>query len=209
MFFANNYVPAPYPGDLVKLPGLAQTFELLGTHGKDGFYSGAVAKSLVNVVQRNGGFLSLEDLKEHTSQESLPISCTFRNLTIWEHGPNGQGIVALMALKMLQIMEALQRIPIFGTWSPNSALYIHSMVECLKLAFADAKWYVSDPDVVDVPRMLSDEYLAERVALIDLKNASSNTKHGLPYGKSDTVLFCVVDKDAPLSTLFTLDLEVE
>jgi len=119
---------APKPGEIMKIPTLANTFRCVGKHGKKGFYEGSVAKALVKVVRDLGGHLTLEDLQNHSqkgSEEPEAISLTYTGqgvneahggITLWEHPPNGQGIVALMALGLLQEFEKTGKI---NRWSPE------------------------------------------------------------------------------------------
>ncbi|KAK6950645.1 hypothetical protein Daesc_007169 [Daldinia eschscholtzii] len=219
---AQNGVRAPRAGEIMKNPNLAQTFRALATEGKKGFYAGRVASELVKVVQDLGGYLELDDLTHHleTGTEPVePISLKFRGqnvkellkdkivgggegqdvgLELWEHPPNGQGIVALMALGIIQELEAAGKIP---TWSPadfNTAPYLHAIIEALRIAFADASWFVTDPNVTKVPTpgLISQPYLAERAALFNPDKASQVIDHGSPaLQSSDTVYFAVSDSE--------------
>ncbi|KAJ3326244.1 hypothetical protein HDV06_000120 [Boothiomyces sp. JEL0866] len=188
---------APIEGDLVRLPGLAKTFETLAEHGKAGFYSGEIAKAIVETVQANGGLLTLDDLAKHQNIVDESIYAPFRNLIVHEHGPNGQGIVALMVLQILESLEVEGKISPLETIKHNSADYIHIIVEALKLAFADAQWYVTDPEKYNVPTkgLLSQNYLTERSHMIDLKNVLKEYKHGQPPSSGNTVYFSVVDEE--------------
>ncbi|OTB01200.1 hypothetical protein M426DRAFT_323708 [Hypoxylon sp. CI-4A] len=217
---AKDGVRAPRAGEIMKNPALAQTFRALATEGKKGFYSGRIASELVKVVQDLGGHLELEDLTHHleTGSEPVePISLKFRGqnvsellkdkvlgegqdvgLELWEHPPNGQGIVALIALGILQELEAAGKIPTWGPDDFNTAPYLHAIIEALRLAFADAAWYVTDPNVTKVPskELISQPYLAERAKLFDASKAAVDVQHGSPaLQSSDTVYFAVSDKD--------------
>ncbi|KAI0383318.1 gamma-glutamyltranspeptidase [Hypomontagnella monticulosa] len=219
---AQNGVRAPRAGEIMKNPTLAKTFRALATEGKKGFYSGRIASELVKVVQDLGGLLELEDLAHHMETGSEPveaISLKFRGqnvadlfkdtilggaegkdvgVELWEHPPNGQGIVALMALGIIQELEAAGKIP---TWSPadfNTAPYLHAIIESLRIAFADASWFVTDPNVTNVPSaaMISQPYLADRAKLFDAAKASVQVDHGSPaLQSSDTVYFAVSDSE--------------
>src|SRR4051794_6137026 len=105
---APDGVRAPRAGDIIKLPNLARTFRTLAAEGKKGFYSGRIAEEMVRVVRDRGGLLELDDLQHHleTGSEPVdPISLQFRGqgaasapgggggIELWEHPPNGQGIV--------------------------------------------------------------------------------------------------------------------
>ncbi|KAI5858247.1 gamma-glutamyltranspeptidase [Durotheca rogersii] len=218
---------APRAGEIMKNPTLARTFRTLAAEGKKGFYAGRVAEELVKVVRDLGGLLELDDLAHHLATGSEPvdaISLQFRGqnvaqlfkdtvlrdggaggdekldlgIELWEHPPNGQGIVALLALGILEALEAAGRIP---TWTPadfNTAPYLHAVIEALRIAFADASWFVADPNVEAVPsaELLSREYLAQRAALFDPGHAAAlgTLPHGSPaLRSSDTVYLAVAD----------------
>ncbi|KAB8236130.1 gamma-glutamyltransferase family protein [Aspergillus alliaceus] len=210
---------APLPGEILKNPTLAQTFRSLAANGKKGFYEGRVAEEIVKVVQDLGGYLTLDDLKYHAetgTQETEAISLKFsgqsiaekqaegtdsevnQGVEIWEHPPNGQGIVALMALGILEELEKLGKIPKFTEAQHNSAVYLHAIIESLRIAFADASWWVTDPDVEKVPssELISQPYLAERAKLFNAERATDIIDHGSPaHNHCDTVYFAVTDKE--------------
>lgn len=215
---AKDGVRSPLPGDLFRNPTLAQTFRSLAKEGKKGFYQGRIAEEIVKVVQDLGGYLSLDDLNRHAetgSQETEAISLKFtgqsivdnqtpgthgeeknQGVEIWEHPPNGQGIVALMALGILEELERTGKIPRFTEEQHNSTEYLHAMIESLRIAFADASWWVTDPDVEKVPsqQLISQPYLAERAKLFNPAQASSVLDHGSPaHNHSDTVYFAITD----------------
>ena len=75
---------------------------MLAAEGKKGFYEGDIAKSIVNANNTEGGCLTLEDMKKHTSSFDEPISTVYRGIKIWEMPPNGQGLVALLGLNILE-----------------------------------------------------------------------------------------------------------
>lgn len=127
-----------------------------------------------------------------------------RGLEVWEHPPNGQGIIALLALGILQALEESGKIPTFTPEDFNTAPYLHAIIESLRLAFSDGSWYVADPKAVHVPvkDLLSAEYIAKRAELFDPERALSGPiLHGDPttafvspaLQSSDTVYFSVVD----------------
>ncbi len=221
---APDGVRAPRAGEIMRNPTLARTFRAVAAEGKRGFYAGRVAEELVKVVRDLGGHLELGDLTHHleTGSEPVePISLKLRGLGVaerlrdsivspdgeaggdpdiglelWEHPPNGQGIVALMALGIVQELERADRIPRFGPADFNTAPYLHAIVEALRLAFADASWFVADPNVEEVPTasLVSEAYLAERARLFSPERASGVPAHGSPaLRSSDTVYFAASD----------------
>lgn len=208
---------APRPGEIMKNPTLAQTFRTLAKEGKKGFYTGRIAEEIIKVTSDLGGHLTMEDLQHHMevgTETTEAISLKFRahdvakthgahmqdssseGVELWEHPPNGQGIVALMALGIIEELEKTGKIPKFGPEDHNSAPYLHVVVEALRIAFADANWWVADPNVEKVPtqQMISREYLAERAKLFNPSKASPPPAHGSPaWSSSDTVYFAASD----------------
>lgn len=77
---------APRPGEIMRFPDLAETFKLLASEGKDGFYKGRVAEAIVELVKSGGGAMELADLANHRSTFVDPISYTYQkgDVTIWE-----------------------------------------------------------------------------------------------------------------------------
>ncbi|KAI8828880.1 gamma-glutamyltranspeptidase [Chytriomyces cf. hyalinus JEL632] len=182
----------PRAGELMKMPNYAKTMLSLAEHGKAGFYEGPVAEAIVSTLRELGSVIALEDLKRHASTAVEPICIEYDGaLKLYECPPNGQGITALIALG---ILEALQKETStdFIEKGLNSVEYLHTLIESMRLAFADSQHYVTDPDVVHVPvkELLSKNYLSRRAKLVDTDRASVAVKNS-----SDTVYFSVVDKD--------------
>jgi len=179
----------PKPGEIFRNPGLARTFDAIARGGKQAFYQGEIAEAIVSVIKEAGGCMSVDDLASHTSAWEDPISVTYRGLRVYECPPNGQGITALIALNILEGFDLASRVSL-------SLERLHLMIEAMRLAFADSRWYVTDPAFSKVPvqELLSKEYANERRKLIDLKRATINPKRGTPVSSSDTVYLSVVDK---------------
>jgi len=179
---------APHPGEIFRNPGLARTFQKVAEGGQQAFYQGEIAEAIVAVVQSAGGCLSLADLAAHHSAWEQPIHTIYRQVRIWECPPNGQGLATLLALNILEGFE-------LAAMSPLSAQRMHLEIEAMRLAFADARWYVADPRFHPVPleALLSKEYAAERRRLLNPKRATIDQRHGTPLIASDTVYLSVVD----------------
>ncbi len=180
---------APKAGEIFRNPGLARTFKVMAERGAVGFYQGPVAESIVSVLKEAGGCMSMNDLASHVSTWEEPISVTYRGLRVYECPPNGQGITALIALNLLEGFD----IPSLETLSAEK---MHLMIEAMRLAFADASWYVADPKFSNVPvkELLSKEYANERRKLINTQRATLDISRGTPVASSDTVYLSVVDK---------------
>ena len=179
----------PLPGEIFRNPGLARTFRKVAEGGKATYYLGEIAESIAAVVQQAGGCLSTADLAHHTSTWETPISVTYRGARVYECPPNGQGLAALLALNLLEGFE-------LGSLDALSADRLHLEIEAMRLAFADARWYVADPRFSDLPvaQLLSKQYADERRKRIDPRRATMDQQRGVPVASSDTVYFSVVDR---------------
>eukprot|EP00079_Xenopus_tropicalis_P016032 XP_004914421.1 PREDICTED: putative gamma-glutamyltransferase YwrD isoform X1 [Xenopus tropicalis] len=180
---------APQHGQLFRNPSLANTFKVLSEMGKKGFYEGRIAEAVVQIVKKNGGVMQLDDLASHATEKVQPIYATYKGIKVWELPPNGQGIIALMALNMLESFH-------LKDMGHNSTDYLHILTEVLKLSALDGSWYCTDPAYTSVPvgQLLSKSYAERRAKLINLQRASEDNTHGNPYETgSDTVYFSVVD----------------
>ena len=180
---------APNLGETMRNPDLARTFELVAAEGLQAFYAGATAESIVATVQAHNGFLTLEDLESHTTQETTPVSTKYRGMEIFEHPPNGQGFAALI---MLNLMEQFE----FSEYAPLSAERYHMMIEAKKLAYADLHQHNADPSFYDAPmeRLLSKDYARERSKLISKRFSMTEYESGLPVC-GDTVYLATADGD--------------
>lgn len=178
---------APRPGEIFRLPALAQTFRQVATNGRDTFYKGEIAQAIVDFSNRNGGFLAKEDFESHTSTWVEPISINYRGYRVYECPPNGQGLAALLALNIATGFDLPGK-------APDSTEYLHILIEAMRLGFADAFTYVADPEHADIPlaALLSEAYAAERRAMIKPNQALSEVPAGRPAGE-DTVYLTVVD----------------
>ena len=160
---------APRAGEVFANPDLARTFRALAGGGKAAFYGdGArIAEAVVACVRGAGGLLSAEDLIAHKSTFDTPIRVRYRGkVDVWEMPPNGQGITALIALNLLERFDVRALAERGGGY--HCAEHLHVLVECMRLAFADARWYVADPRKSAVPSaaLLSKRYAAKRAKLI-------------------------------------------
>src|SRR5215470_5169319 len=146
---------APRAGERFRNPGMARTLRAIADGGPDAFYRGEIARAIAAVVQGSGGAMTEADLAGHSSTWDEPISTTYRGMRIWECPPNGQGITALLALNLLEGFDLRGQDPL----GPDR---LHLLVEALRVAFADTRWYVADPRVTKVPvaELLSKDYAA-------------------------------------------------
>ncbi|CAM9024553.1 hypothetical protein WICANDRAFT_34833 [Wickerhamomyces anomalus NRRL Y-366-8] len=209
LFLPNEGLTGPNQGQLIKNQYKAETFKLLAKHGKDGFYKGEVAESIVKEVQSRGGLITLEDLANHTSTFVDPISYEFLGKKLWEIPPNGSGIIALLSLGMIKTLAEKGDINL-SELKHNSVEYLHLVIETLKLSFKDSEEYVSDSDHLlkkfgidqneTIEQLLSPKYFEERSK--SFKTDSVLNNEDLQVGeipnrifKSDTVYFTVTDSE--------------
>lgn len=179
---------APAKGEIFKNPYLATTLEKIAEGGRDVFYKGEIARTIDSFMKEQGGFLSYEDLANHTSEWVEPISTNYRGFDVWELPPNGQGTAALQILNILEGYD----IELMGF---GSADYIHHFVEAKKLAFEDRAKYYSDPAFNDLPieQLLSKDYAKERRALINPQRAARSYPAG-ELEQGNTIYLTVADQ---------------
>ena len=141
---------------------------IAGLHAaRDMFYSGDIARTIVECSNRVGGFLSLDDLAGYRAKFETPLTTTFMGHEIYGQSTWSQGAVVLQALSMLEHFD-------LRAMGHNSPVYVHVVTEALKLAFADREAYYGDPDYTTVPieGLLSKQYASERAQLISWEKAS-------------------------------------
>ncbi len=185
---------APKEGTLFKQPDLAATLKKLAKGGRDAFYRGELAERIEQYMLDNGGLLRKEDLLNHHSDWVEPISINYRGYDVLEIPPNGQGIVVL---EMLNILEQFD----IAALGHNSAEFIHLFAEVKKLAYADRDHYVADSEFADVPveQLLSKAYASELADSIK-QSSFSVPCSGVEMG-GDTVYLTVVDGDGNVASV--------
>jgi len=176
-------------GELLTQPDLGRTLAELAAEGPDVFYRGRVAQAIARRMETDG-FLTLEDLAQHTGEWGEPITTTYRSVTVYETPPPTQGLAALLGLNMLEGFSLLDH-PV------HSVEHLHLLVEIAKLAYADRDRWIGDPAHARVPvaGLLSKAYAARRRRDFDPAKAQSHA-FGDPSG--DTTGFVVADSHGNL-----------
>jgi len=194
----------PKVGEIFRNPDLANSLRQVAERGRDAFYKGEIATKILDSMKRHGGTMMAQDLAEFSAEWVEPISTTYRDWTVYEMPPNGQG---LAALEMLNIMETF---PIGQKdWGFGSANALHAMIEAKKLAYTDLAKYIGDPrgQKLPVKTLLSKEWAVQRSKLIDADKASCEITAGeLPAG-SDTTYLSVVDREGNMVSLIQSNYE--
>jgi gamma-glutamyltranspeptidase / glutathione hydrolase len=193
------YLPgdrAPRLGEVFRNPDLAWSLQQIAEHGRDAFYKGEIGRKILESMRHHNGTMAAEDLADYSSEWAEPISTTYRDWTVYEMPPNGQGIAAL---EMLNIMETFP----MGQFGFGSAKALHAMIEAKKLAYADMAKYVADPrgQKIPVATLLSKEWAKQRAQLIDAERAKCDVGAGELPGGSDTTYLSVVDRDGNMVSL--------
>ena len=179
-------------GDLYKNKDLANTLKLISKEGKDGFYTGDMAKSIEKTKKKYGGIITLEDLANYKVEESEPLQGTYRGKTIISSPlPSSGGTHVIQSLNILENFD----ISKYGIYSPER---YHLLSETFKMVYEDRAKYMGDQEFIDVPTFgLLNKYYAKALAdKIDM-NYSQEYKADDPwiYEHEDTTHYSVADKD--------------
>ena len=140
---------------------------------RDRFYKGDIAREIAKFSEDNGGLFRYEDLANYTAKIEEPVFTTYRGYTVYKNPSASQGPAELFALNILEGYD-LKKM------GHNSADFIHTSVEALKLAMADRDTYLGDMDFIQIPYqgLLSKEYAISRRKLIDPAKSSLDFRPG-------------------------------
>ena len=187
---------APKCGEVVALPELGGSLQIIAEGGSEAYYKGDIGKKIAAYVQQEGGWLTEDDIASHHSDWDEAIHVNYRGVEVWECPPNGQGIAALIALNIAEGFDIVD----MGSQSPDA---YHHLIESMRLGYADALQYVADPRVAEVPigPLLSNEYGDRRRSSIDPMRAHANVSYGDPMGGGDTIYCTAVDGDGNACSL--------
>jgi len=202
---------APDVGSRVRNPDLAQTFRLLMRKGvRRGFYRGALAGTMAAAAQRPPvapgadhnwvpGLMTAEDVRGYHAPFRKPTRVGYRGFDVWSMRPPSSGGTT--------VGEALNILEGFQDLGADHTEALHRYLEATRLAYADRAAYVADPSYTDVPRrgLLSDEFAAERRALIGETPADSPVDPGDPGSHSTTHLTVADRKGNVVSYTFTIE----
>jgi gamma-glutamyltranspeptidase / glutathione hydrolase len=143
------------------------------TAARDRFYKGDIAREMAKFSEDNGALFRYEDFASYTAKVEEPVSTSYRGYTVYKNASSSQGPAELFALNMLEGYD-------LKAMGQNSADFIHTCVEAMKLAMADRDYYLGDMDFIEIPYsgLLSKEYAAERRKLIDPAKASLDFRPG-------------------------------
>lgn len=185
----------PAKGEIFVNKNLASTYEKIAKGGRDAFYKGDIARTIDQYMKENGGFITYEDLANHTSDWVEPVSVNYRGYDVWELPPNGQGIAALQMLNILEDYD-------LSSMGFGSSEYLHLLIEAKKLAFEDRAKYYADMEFNKIPvtELLSKEYAAKRRALINNSRAANDYPAG-DIENGNTTYLTIADKEGNMISL--------
>lgn len=146
VFAANGTIAKP--GDIIKRPALAKTLETIADQGADSFYSGFIAKSIVNTIAKNSGIITLEDLKNYKALNRPVISTTYHNSKIFTTSAPTSGPVLLNILNLIEPYN-------FYKDGGRNTLNMHRLVEAFKFAYA-ARTEMGDPYFNDIEKRMEE-----------------------------------------------------
>lgn len=198
---ARVYLPndrPPKAGEIFRNPDLASSLQQIAEHGRDAYYKGDIGKRILETIKRHGGVMTAQDLAEFSAEWVEPISTTYRDWTVYEMPPNGQGLAAVLMLNLMETFPLGQKE--YGFGSPKA---LHAMIEAKKLAYADLVKYIGDPrgQTLPVKTLLSKDRAAERAKLVDPDHANCDVEAGTLPGGGDTTYLSVVDREGNMVSL--------
>ena len=196
-----TYLPqdhAPKVGEIFRNPDLAQSLQTIAKSGRDAFYKGSMASAIVAELKRHGSTMTPQDFAEFSGEWVEPLATTYRDWTVYEMPPNGQGLAALEMLNVMETFPLGQK-----DWGFGSTRALHSMIEAKKLAYADLLKYIGDPrrQTLPVATLLSKDWAAQRAKQIDPDKANCNVTAGEIRGGHETTYLSVVDRDGNMVSL--------
>ncbi|MCX8011505.1 MAG: gamma-glutamyltransferase, partial [Ignavibacteria bacterium] len=181
-------------GELFVQKDLANTLIQIRDKGKDGFYSGKIAELIVKEVERGGGFITLDDLKNYKPIERKPVVGEYRGHKIISMGPPSSGGIAL--IEMLNILENIQ----FERNDYHSYKHFHYLIEAMKRAYADRAEHLGDADFYPVPtnQLIDKEYARKLFNSILFESSTPsdkvNNKKFLSTEKLETTHYSIYDQ---------------
>ncbi len=178
--------------EILRQPDLARTIERLAADGPDAYYRGPIADAIASTLQRYGAFITTDDLAAHSGDWVDPVSTSYRDVEVFEHPPNSQGVAALIALN---IVEELDLGP------PESAQRQHILIEAMKLALTDRNDHITDPAHMKIApaELASKDWAFTRRGSIDAHKASIPVAGRAAVG--GTIYLCAADADGMLVSL--------
>ena len=189
---------------LMKRPDLVWTFSEIARNGEEAFYTGSIAKKMIQAMQENSGYITAKDLQEYEPRFAEPIKTTYRNHQIFAHPPPAGGAAVL--LEGLNILENFSTDEI----GPNSAKFLHLFAEALQRGHMDRSRFMGDPQFYDVPinKIISKERansLAKKINLEEATPPNTLNPDSLFQEGENTTHYSIIDQNGNVvSNTYTL-----
>ena len=186
----------PRAGEMMAIPSLADTLRTIAHGGAAAFYKGKLAARIANFVQERGGWLTTEDMAEHTPTWEQPIATNYRGIDVWQCPPNNQGVNVLLGLNIAEGFD-------IGAMGAQSADRHHHLIECARLALTDGMYHITDPARmrVEPETLISKGYAEKRRRLISPARAMDDVPVGVKPPDGDTVYITCVDGEGNACSL--------
>jgi gamma-glutamyltranspeptidase/glutathione hydrolase len=192
-------------GEIWRQPDLAQTLKRIQKYGKEDFYNGKTAELLSKFMHKNGGLITLDDLKNYNAVERKPVHCNYRGYDVYSMGlPSGGGTVLT---EMLNILEGYNLKDV----GHNTVQYIHILSEVMRQAYLDRARYLGDIDFnsnVPLDMLYSKEYASKLRNMIRMDKASNSKiedAEQLPEGSHTTHLSVIDSEGNAVALTYTLE----
>ncbi|MCH7749393.1 MAG: gamma-glutamyltransferase [Acidobacteria bacterium] len=181
----------PQPGDILPRPDLAETLRTLQDRGPDALYTGALGRKIVQFLQARGGLITHNDMADYLPEWTQPISTRYQGLQVMAFPPNTQGVTLLEELAILQHVD-----PDLAALGHNSADYLHTVSEAIRLAFIDRDREVADPQAmrVSVDELLDETRIRTLAATIDPSGPAPRLETEAAEDHPNTVYVIAVDQ---------------
>lgn len=187
---------APRAGETMIIPTLADTLQTIAEGSADAFYNGHTAERIADFVQEQGGWLTTDDMRNHSSSWEQPISTNYRGVDVWQCPPNNQGVNVLLALNIAEGFH-------ISSMGAQSAERYHHLIECARLALTDGMYHITDPAHmrIDTDTLISKAYADKRRRLIRSDSAIEDLRVGIKPPDGDTVYITCVDGEGNACSL--------
>lgn len=186
---------APKLGDRVQFKALAETLRQIASRGIKAFYHGDIASEMAEVIKAKGGLLSEKDIGSVEADWVNPISTNYSGYEVFEIPPNGQGMVTLIMMNLMELLNV-------SSLAHDSAERYHYEIEIGRVAYAVRDTMLADPKhmTMSVEELTSMEFA--KTIYHQIKPLKRNDKILLPdLPSSDTVYLTVADKDGQMVSL--------
>ncbi len=184
-------------GEILRNPDMARTYRRIAEHGAEDFYSGEIARQIDADMRANGGLITLEDLAACETETVDPLWTDYRGHRVATNQPPGGG---LMIVLMLNILENFD----LAAMGHNSADYIATVSEAMKIATVDKDTRMGDPRFFDIPfdELMSKDYakaMAERIKRGEKTSVPRMNSGG--NESKETTHICVADRSGNCVTM--------